>query len=45
VVCRRRLPELSIRSRNFDRSMLRLFYRYGGIVQVSGFLSMFARSI
>ncbi len=45
VVCRRTLPQLSVHPRNFDRSMLKLFYRYGGIVQVSGLLSMFMRSI
>ncbi len=45
VICRRALPGLSIHPRNFDRSMLKLFYRYGGIVQVSGLLSIFMRSI
>lgn len=45
VVCRRELPELSVHPRNFDRSMLRLFYRFGGIVQVSGLLSILMRSI
>ncbi len=45
VLCRRLVPELSVHPRNFDRSMLKLFYRYGGIVQVSGLLSIFMRSI
>lgn len=45
VVCRQALPGLSVHPRNFDRSMLKLFYRYGGIVQISGLLSMLMRSI
>lgn len=45
VVCRRALPQLSVHPRNFDREKLKLFYRYGGIVQISGLLSMFMRSI
>lgn len=44
-VCRRALPQLSVHPRNFDRTKLSLFYRYGGIVQISGLLSMFMRSI
>ena len=43
--CRRALPSLEIRPRHFDRTLLPLFYGYGGIVQLSGFLGIFLRSI
>lgn len=45
IVCRRTLPQLSVNPKNFDRTKLSLFYRYGGVVQTSALLSMFARSI
>ena len=45
LACRRYLPTLSLHPRNFDRDMLRLFFNYGGIVQITGFLSMILRSI
>ena len=37
-LCFRVLPELQLGLRHFDRSYLQLFYRYGGIVQLAGFL-------
>lgn len=45
IVCYRVLPELSIRLRYFDRGMLRLFYSYGAVVQLSGLMGMFLYSI
>ena len=44
-LCYRALPGLSVRLRNFDRGMLRLFYGYGAIVQISGLMGIFLRSI
>lgn len=43
--CYRLLPGLSIRLSAFDRDAVQLFYRYGGIVQLSGLLGIFLRSI
>ncbi len=45
ALCVRALPGLSLGWRHFDRSMLRLFYGYGAIVQLSGLLGMFLYSI
>jgi hypothetical protein len=45
LLCFRNLPGLRISLRRFNRADLALFYRYGGIVQLSGFLGMFLRSI
>ncbi|MDX2034420.1 MAG: oligosaccharide flippase family protein [Blastocatellia bacterium] len=45
VLCCRALPGLSLGLRHFDRSMLRLFYGYGAVVQLSGLLGMFLYSI
>jgi O-antigen/teichoic acid export membrane protein len=44
-LCFRGIPGLRISLRRFNRADLALFYRYGGIVQLSGFLGMFLRSI
>ncbi|MFN0085247.1 MAG: oligosaccharide flippase family protein [Blastocatellia bacterium] len=44
-LCRRALPGMSLRPRHFDRAMLRLFYGYGAVVQLSGLLGMFLYSI
>ena len=43
--CYRAIPTLSLSLRHFDWTTLRLFYGYGGIVQLSGLLSMFLYSI
>ncbi|HEX8998866.1 MAG TPA: oligosaccharide flippase family protein, partial [Blastocatellia bacterium] len=45
VLCYRLLPGLSLGLGHFDRSMLRLFYSYGAIVQLSGLLGMFLYSV
>ncbi|MCP5508729.1 MAG: oligosaccharide flippase family protein, partial [Chlamydiales bacterium] len=45
IIVHRLLPQLSISFRNFDRSMLKLFYHFGGIVQLSGILGVVNRSI
>jgi O-antigen/teichoic acid export membrane protein len=45
VLCRRVLPQLTIGVRYFDRAALRLFYSYGGVVQLSGILGMVLYSI
>lgn len=45
IACYRVLPELSIRCKFFDPSMLKLFYRFGGIVQLSGLLAILNRSL
>ncbi len=45
VLCYRLLPGLSLGLHHFDRGMLRLFYSYGAIVQLSGSLGMFLYSI
>ena len=45
ALCFRALPGLSVRPRNFDRSMLKLFYQYGLIVQISGLLGTVLRSV
>jgi O-antigen/teichoic acid export membrane protein len=45
VLCYRILPGLSLGLRHFDRKMLRLFYSYGAVVQVSGLMGMFLYSI
>lgn len=44
IACRRALPQLRIRVSHADRGMLRLFYGYGGVLQVSGLLAMVLRS-
>lgn len=44
-LCYRALPGLSLGPRHFDRTMLRLFYGYGAVVQLSGLLGMFLYSI
>ena len=44
-LCFLNLPGLRLSLRRFNRADLALFYRYGGIVQLSGFLGMFLRSI
>ena len=43
--CYRALPGLSIRLSLFDREAVGLFWHYGGIVQLSGLLGIFLRSI
>ncbi|MDS4070031.1 MAG: oligosaccharide flippase family protein [Candidatus Competibacter sp.] len=43
--CFQALPGLRVGPRRFDRRMLPLFYRFGGVVQVTGMLSMFLYSI
>ena len=43
--CYRALPGLSLSIRHFDRQMLRLFYSYGAVVQLSGLMGMFLYSI
>ena len=44
-LCFRYIPDLRISLRSVNRRDLALFYGYGGIVQLSGFLGMFLRSI
>lgn len=44
-LCFRALPGLRISPRRFNRADLALFYRYGAIVQLSGLLGMFLRSV
>ncbi len=43
--CYQALPGLTLSPRHFDRSLLPLFYRFGGVVQISGLLSMVLYSI
>jgi O-antigen/teichoic acid export membrane protein len=43
--CFRALPGLRISPRLFDRRLFPLFYRFGGIVQLTGLISMFTYSI
>jgi O-antigen/teichoic acid export membrane protein len=45
VLCYRAIPTLELHPRHFDRSLLKLFYGYGGIIQVSGLLSTVLNSI
>jgi O-antigen/teichoic acid export membrane protein len=45
IACYKVLPGLSIGYRYFDRSILTLFFHYGGIVQLTGILSTANRSI
>ncbi len=45
VLCYRAMPGLSLGPRYFDRAMLRLFYGYGAIVQLSGLMGMFLYSV
>lgn len=45
ILCYRVLPGLSLGLRHFDRQMLRLFYSYGAVVQLSGLMGMFLYSI
>lgn len=45
IVCYRSLPGISFRLHNFDRSMIKLFMHFGGIVQLSGLLGIANRSI
>ncbi|UCE64312.1 MAG: oligosaccharide flippase family protein, partial [Nitrospirota bacterium] len=45
VACYRALPTLSLRFRYINRESLKLFYRYGTVVQVSGLLGTFLFSI
>ena len=44
-LCFRYLPDLSLRPKYFDRSVVKLFVSYGGVVQIAGFLGMLQRSI
>lgn len=44
-LCRRYIPDLRCSWRLWDQSLLKLFIRYGGIVQISGLLSMVLYSI
>lgn len=39
------LPTLSIKLKYFDKNMFRHFYHFGGIVQLSGLIGIFNRSI
>ena len=43
--CFQVLPGLSLGPRHFDRTLLALFYRFGGVVQISGLLSMILYSV
>jgi len=43
--CFQVLPGLTLGPRHFDRKLLTLFYRFGGVVQISGMLSMILYSI
>lgn len=43
--CFQVLPGLTLGPRHFDRRQLTLFYRFGGVVQISGLLSMILYSI
>lgn len=44
-LCRAALPGLSLRPGLFRRSLLRLFYGYGSVVQISGLLGIFLYSV
>jgi O-antigen/teichoic acid export membrane protein len=44
-MCYRRLPDLKVSVRLFNREHLSLFCRFGGILQLSGLLGMFLRSV
>lgn len=44
-LCFHNVPGLRISPRRFNRDHLSLFFRYGGVVQLSGLLGMFLRSI
>jgi len=39
------LPGLSIGIKNFDRSYIKIFYRFGGILQISGMITILVGSI
>jgi len=45
LLCYRAVPGLNISLFNFSREYLPLFLRYGAILQISGLLSMFLRSV
>lgn len=45
VLCYRAIPTLEIGVRHFDPALLKLFYGYGGIIQLSGLLSTILNSI
>jgi len=45
IACYRELPSLSIRFKYFDWSMFKLFFQFGGIVQISGLLGVLNRSL
>lgn len=45
LACYRLIPGFSVRISHFDKSLLKLFYRFGGIVQTSGILGVINRSI
>ncbi|MFA6916296.1 MAG: oligosaccharide flippase family protein [Parachlamydiales bacterium] len=45
TACKIYLPELKFRFNDFDKATLHLFYRFGGIVQLSGMLGVFNRSL
>ena len=43
--CRQILPNLRLGPRYFDRHLLTLFYRFGGVAQISGLLSVIMYSV
>jgi O-antigen/teichoic acid export membrane protein len=45
IACKRYLPELSLSIKYFDKTKLKLFYHFGGIVQLSGLLGIMNRSL
>lgn len=45
VACRHYLPLFSLHPKHVDKSYLHFFYNYGGVVQMTGVLSMINRSI
>ena len=45
VLCYRAIPGLSLSFGRFERQYLKLFFGYGAIVQISGLLAIFLRSV
>ena len=45
LTCYHVLPTLSISPRHFDKKLLKLFYHFGGIIQLTGIISTINRTI
>lgn len=45
IACKKYLPSLSLNPKLYDKNMLKLFYNFGGIVQLSGLIGILNRSI